>query len=197
MSSKVILILTILIIIVLILTIASTWVSKHHSTDSVEPDRKTQAGQSNFKPFCESSQVACDTSEDCIKCAESAQGFEMKCVQIPKTNDPSQKFGVCVPATAKLECSEKYGGVPAWSGWSDASRMEWDCLCNYPEWSETPNCNKLNADICQGGTFDWDLTKKQIPEDVKCTCPSGMVLVMDAQKKPRCFSPETAKFYQR
>ena len=150
----------------------------------------------NFYPFCKTSIQSCEKNEDCKKCAESVHGIEMVCVDI---NPTKQKIGsntkVCAPAEAKLECNSNYGGAATWSGWSDAERMEWDCFCNYPEWSETSNCKELNADICPNGSFNWDLNKKQSPEDVKCVCPPGFKLVQSVAKRPLCLAPSVAREY--
>lgn len=199
MSTALIWITSALTIFVLILTIISIWVSKHDDTAPVQPDPSSRASgasqqKNNFLPFCETAKIKCDTDDDCKKCAESSEGFEMKCIQIPETNDLNSSIKVCAPASAKLDCNIKYGGVPTWSGWSDVERMEWDCLCNYPEWAETSSCKNLNADVCTGGKLDWDLTKKQSPEGATCTCPTGMELVT-VNKKPKCFSPDVKKMY--
>ncbi len=131
--------------------------------------------------YCLTELVNCKTNADCQdKCRESGV-VELECAELKRYNK-SQKdlYGdtqsVCAPKKAKRNCKAQYGGLLAWTAFPEIDKMEWDCLCTYPNYASGPGC-ELNSDICTGGTFDWDVTssnsKKSDPTQVDCNCSDG------------------------
>lgn len=130
-------------------------------------------------------------------------------------NDHIQPNKFCIPAKAKeslKECNQKHGGIPVFSGWGGAiDHMEFDCLCTYPLWASSRVCDAndaegigggctgqclLNPGICQGGTFNWDLTKKsEAPIAQLCECQDGDVLVISNEGLPRCVPSRMQAWY--
>jgi hypothetical protein len=126
---------------------------------------------------CGRTMLPCTTDTDCHECQEFHQGVQMSCVQ----PEGSSGGKVCAPSNAKQICNTKLGGINVWSEWDNPDRMEWDCLCSNGSYAGgadadgNTSCN-LNPDICQGGTFTWDIDKKTNPDDGYCFCPKGTVL---------------------
>lgn len=181
------------------------------------------AGSGHFNQQCVTSKVACNTDQDCKeKCVESSQGEEMVCQAIPPTSSLTDRqmsvlntntSGVnkfCVPAAAipsLKKCNIAHGGIPIFSGWSGmVNSMEFECMCAYPEWansrvcdSDTGSCSGvclINPDICAGGTFNWDLTKKvETPIAELCECAKGDVMIVNNDGLPRCVPGNIQSFY--
>jgi hypothetical protein len=160
---------------------------------------------------CKTTLVTCNLDSDCAtNCKETQMGEEMSCVALNKyTSDQVAAYGpsvkVCAPAAAIDNCDVSHGGIKVWSGWTDASRMEWDCLCSYPNYAASTECDGntcnntcgINPGICQGGVFDWDLTKKsQSPSSDLCTCPTGKTKILSQSGGiPYCVDSNMAQFY--
>lgn len=147
--------------------------------------------KNNFKPLCRIHPTNCITDTDCIDtCSESQTGTSFTCSTIHDNRR------ICAPKKAQLQCNAKYGGVPVWTEWSFIDNMNWDCLCNYPEWSNTKYCQKLNAGICTGGIFNWDATIEN-PDTIQCICPNGMQLMKDQRSGiPRCIPSSIENIYK-
>lgn len=126
---------------------------------------------------CGHTMLSCTTDNDCHNCQEFRQGVQMSCVQ----SQGSSGGKVCAPTNAKQECKTEYGGINVWSEWDNPDRMEWDCLCVTGNYAAGANpdgntvCN-INPDICQKGTFTWDVSKKTNPDAGYCFCPSGTTM---------------------
>lgn len=167
-----------------------------------------------FNKSCTTSKVECNTDFDCSeRCIEANAGEEMVCRAFPRfTNSQKKNYGdsgkYCIPAKAKVECNISKGGIPVYTGWSNPERAEFDCLCSYPLYASSqvydsqgralsPPC-QLNPGVCEGGTFEWDLTRKiEEPHAGLCKCPEGKTLVIDEEKGgiPRCVPSSFSNFY--
>lgn len=184
------------------------------------PSISITPGSGGFNNTCKKEKVACNTDYDCLKkCSEAQEGEEMVCKAIPDIPNltPTQQkmFGAsgvsapnkyCVPSKSKINCNVATGGIPVFSGWSGAERMEFDCMCSYPVWASSRVCDRdtgacegnclLNPGICEGGTFRWDLTKKaEEPIAGLCECADGAVMVVDNSGLPHCVPEHLQTFY--
>jgi hypothetical protein len=177
--------------------------------------------EGKFNKQCFSEKVSCNTDSDCLSsCVEAQSGEEYVCKTLPDIpgltptqqkilsahGDASVKASkYCVPENASLDCNISTGGIPVFSGWSGAERMEFDCLCAYPMWASSRVCDQngncrgnciLNPGICNGGVFDWDLTKKtQEPVAGMCNCAEDHVLTITPSGLPRCVPKNMQNFY--
>jgi hypothetical protein len=125
----------------------------------------------------------CTSDEDCNKCAEIGDDIEMSCATIVENPHVSKtkKISVCLPKTVTLsnDCNENNGAIKVWSGWNNPERMEWDCVCTYPDWAGGSDYKgkttcELNPDICQGGTWNYDATTATGPPTAdNCTCDAS------------------------
>ncbi len=153
-------------------------------------------GISNKK--CTSQVVECSTDNDCSSnCVESSQGEEMKCIEIKVNN---KNYGntkkVCALAKAEIKCNTQYGGLPVWSGWTNPDRMEWDCLCMYPNYAGGESCSKLNPNVCNGGQgFQWNANDGP-PENGICTCVDGQEKIIDKNGVPICVEKGKGLWYK-
>lgn len=191
----------------------------------VKPKKKRiiiAANEGHFNNQCKIEKVSCNTDADCLeKCTEAQEGEEMICQAIPPINNLTDKQKsllntgegpnkYCIPASAIASmktCNVAHGGIPIFSGWSGiANHMEFDCMCAYPEWANSRVCDSntgacttscsLNPDICKGGKFNWDLTKKvQPPIAELCECAAGDTMVIDNAGLPRCVPEGIQHFY--
>jgi len=184
------------------------------------PSISISTGKGVSSKQCMREKVACNTDSDCGICSETQEGEEIVCKRLPDISSltETQKSllnatgggdlvpsSYCVPASAKLNCNIATGGIPIFSGWGDVSRMEFDCLASYPLWANSTSWKdgvpqqggQLNPDICRGGVFNWDLTKKvEEPSWKLCTCGQGDTLVVDNSGLPRCVPAGMGTFYQ-
>ena len=138
-----------------------------------------EPGDGKTNPICQQEKVSCNTDADCSKCVDNE---EMKCVEIKRSSEQEKKYGksgkYCLPAKPKTGCNEKNGGIWTWTGWSSDNRMEWDCLCTYPQIAGGAGCQELNANVCSGGTWNYDArTATSAPTVKNCTCPKGTQLL--------------------
>ena len=151
----------------------------------------TNIGQGTTQ--CTGQLVTCSTDSDCSQtCIESREGIEMTCQNVNRyTNDQVTNFGnsqkICAPANAVINCNEKYGGVLTWTGFPELNNMQWNCLCSYPNLASGPGCS-LNADVCSGGNYTWDVTNPNSsnPSTATCTCPYDKQLIVGTDNVPRC-----------
>ena len=151
----------------------------------------TNIGQGTSK--CTSELINCDTDSDCVKtCKESREGIEMTCQDINRhTNEQIAKYGnsqkVCAPSKAVIECNEKNGGILTWTGFPVLNKMQWNCLCSYPNLASGPGCS-LNADVCKGGFYSWDVTNPNNSNlsTAVCQCPADKQLIKGPDNVPRC-----------
>jgi hypothetical protein len=191
--------LSIVILIIVIQGILYNYVSKQPISLNPVPGTKTE------KQECSKSIVQCYDDNDCQDhCSEFEAGQEMKCVEINRyTKDQINNYGssksVCLPKYPDMECGQKYGGLLTWSGWSNPDRMEWDCLCSYPEYASNQNCTKLNPNICGGNpkNFDWDATTGKAPDEKFCTCTEGTAKIISRNGLlPLCVPSQDIIFYK-
>lgn len=159
-----------LIIFILVLVILMVWGLEYRpefEATYINP------GQGSVNPVCQKERITCNTDADCSKCIDN---IEMKCVDITRTDDQSKNYGkggkYCLPEKPYFGCNAKNGGIWTWTGWSDTERMEWDCLCTYPQIAGGPGCENLNANVCVGGEWNYDATTaSEPPSPMNCNCP--------------------------
>lgn len=108
----------------------------------------------------------------------------MTCVQLADPTDrtgATPKTKVCAPRDAVMKCGRNLGGVLTWSGWADADRMDWNCLCQFPSYASNDNCSQFNAGICSAydsasakskSFYSWNVSMGS-PEMGSCQCPTG------------------------
>jgi hypothetical protein len=188
---------------------------------------KLPGNQGTFNKQCGNEKVSCNLDADCQEmCVGAQQGEDFVCKALPGTpgltptqqkktnfqqgnnssgNPLPQKY--CVPAKAKMDCNIATGGIPVFAGWSGSTRMEFDCLCSYPLWANSRQCDPntgectgnclLNPNVCAGGTFNWDLTKvTEEPAAGLCECPPGKTMVVSYDGSiPICVPDANAAFY--
>lgn len=142
--------------------------------------------------LCQQTAVPCETNADCAVCID---GVEMTCQPLNRYNDTQEKlYGqsgkYCLPEKPRAPCNERNGGVQVWTGWASTDRMEFDCLCTYPDYWGDSGCQTLNAGICNGndGSFNFDATTSTSPPGpANCTCPSGTnKVVRQIGQSPLC-----------
>jgi hypothetical protein len=127
-------------------------------------------------------------------CSETSLGKNFKCLPASDYAEFKDDYKLhvndhyCVEDKSNQafkECNKKYGGVMAWTGKGEADQQGWDCYCNWSQFASTDNCKDLNPNICGGkGTFDWDATQGQSPEDVRCVCDDGYTTMRSLEGKP-------------
>ena len=157
------------------------------------------SNRDKFRQLCTENPVTCNNSSDCdIQCVESTKGEKMSCIQLDRTEDQIKEFGpamkVCLPEKTKINCDKSHGGIKVWSGWSNPDRMEWDCLCSYPNYVGTDHCSKINPGICHNGKFDWDISKG-VPSAKQCKCNPGFVLIKKPNGFPMCVPDKIKNWY--
>lgn len=155
-----------------------------------------------FNKSCLTQQVICSSNDDCKKyCVEAQEGEEIVCQPLKRyTSEQITNYGpninVCTLAHPSSNCNEKYGGLKVWSGWSNPSRMEWDCLCSYSTYAGRQYCN-LNADICKDGSFNWDVTTGKNPSYTDCECKDPNILMKTINnQKPLCVPKNIKSWYE-
>ncbi len=142
-----------------------------------------QVGQ--FNKVCGKEIVSCTADADCRSlCREQQQGVDMACVALSDPADKTQTLAnkkVCAPRQAIMRCGKTLGGVLTWSGWGNADRQEWNCLCQFPTYASNNNCTEFNAGVCSAydsaaqkftSGYNWNVSMGR-PELGNCTCPSG------------------------
>jgi hypothetical protein len=155
----------------------------------VFPETSIDPGTIGTEPFCARQKVNCTSDEDCKICADNV---EIKCIEIKRNDsDAQKKYGptekVCLPAKVPQNCNAKNGGILAWTGWSSTDRMEWDCLCTYPQFAGNQGCQDLNPNVCQGGIWTYDATVETKPPDSSfCHCPPNSHLMESNNGIPFC-----------
>lgn len=139
----------------------------------------------SFNKSCTTDLTLCETDQECQQlCREQQQGVQMACVQL---SDPADRTGsisqkkVCAIRDAVMQCGTNLGGVLTWSGWADANRMDWECLCQFPGYASNSNCREFNAGICSAynpatqktqSNYNWNVSMGR-PELGSCACPTG------------------------
>lgn len=144
-----------------------------------------QVGQ--FNKTCANEIVTCANDADCrTLCREQQQGVDMACVTLSDPADKTQTAPakkVCAPRQAIMKCGKNLGGVLTWSGWANADRQEWNCLCQFPSYASNNNCSEFNAGVCTAydtaqrkftSGYNWNVSMGR-PELGNCTCPAGTV----------------------
>ena len=128
----------------------------------------------NPNPICKEEKITCKTDNDCSRCIDNV---EIKCVEVEEIDENNKNITskYCLPEKPEQGCNLKNGGLWAWTGWSSTDRMEWDCLCTYPEIAGGKGC-ELNPNVCNnGGTWSYDATqqKDSPPDETNCKCLDG------------------------
>lgn len=183
------------VVILVLVSLATTGIFiKPNSSDFITI---TPTGDSDFKKNCSASQTLCKTNDDCYQLCGGE--IEMTCQTLSSGNGsiiPSTK--ACAPASSTPDgCDLKKGGVPTWKGWSDLGQQGWDCVCGFPEYASVTlnnvQCSGFNADICSGGTFQWDIDTGEPPSAKHCSCPENTVKMISRDgQKPICVPKEFA-----
>lgn len=132
------------------------------------------------KQQCLTTQTPCSTDSDCESSCYESGTIEMKCKTFHRNKDQTLSVGptqrICVPASAKSNCNTQMGGIEVWNADGAPDKMEWSCVCSYPDWasgvSDDGLCS-LNPDICSGGTFNWTIDSGREPLAEDCICPDG------------------------
>lgn len=132
-----------------------------------------------INPICQKEKIICNSEEDCKKCSDNV---EMTCVTLNRSEDQEKQYGkeqkYCLPKIPDQPCNTKNGGIWTWTGWANTNRMEWDCLCTYPEIAGGNGCEQLNPNVCQGGQWDYDAKTASIAPTYKnCKCGAGTQLI--------------------
>ena len=160
-----------------------------------------QSGQT--RQNCTVNPVTCDTTEDCVNdCLEASEGLEMICKDITRTPEQEKIYGkstkICTDASAKMECNIDLGGILVYSGSAGDERMEWDCICSYPEYAGSDGCKTINADVCGGPSnksgFNWTIANGE-PSKQLCECPDGKTLIRTDDNKPICIPSSLINWY--
>ena len=186
-------ILFLIIITLLLLSLIGFIVKPTNIPINVNPG----TGISNKK--CTSQIVECSTDSDCSSnCVESSQGEQMKCIELKVNNkDYGNTKKVCALAKAEMKCNTQYGGLPVWSGWTNPDRMEWDCLCMYPNYAGGESCSKINPNICNGGKgFEWNANDGPPEKTGICTCVDGQEKIIDENGIPICVEKGKGLWYK-
>lgn len=123
-------------------------------------------------PICQNTKIECQTDDDCFKCIDNEK---MYCTELKRNDDQSKLYGetkkYCLPKLPDQPCNLKNGGIWSWTGWTDTERMEWDCLCTYPEIAGGKGCMQLNPNVCKGGNWSYDATtSNDAPKAEDCSC---------------------------
>lgn len=179
-----------------------------------------------FNKQCGREKVTCNLDADCEEvCIEAQSGESYVCKALPDTagltetqkkmigasgahgDKPMKTNKFCVPEKATLTgCDVAHGGIPVLSGWSGGDPMSFECMCAYPGWASSRDCDKdgactgqchMNPNVCAGGVFDWDLTQRtEEPTSGLCNCPPGTEMVIDYNGGiPKCVSTENIAWY--
>lgn len=142
--------------------------------------------------ICQQEAIKCETNADCAVCVDDV---EMTCQPLSRySSDQEKLFGkngkYCLPEIPRSPCNEKNGGVQVWTGWSDTERMEFDCMCTYPDYFGGDGCMDINANVCSGNnsSFDFDArTSTAPPGPANCKCPPGTnIVVRQIGQIPTC-----------
>lgn len=141
-----------------------------------------------LNPICSNTPVECTTDSDCTKCLDS---FKVRCTTLRRNPEQSTKYGAqksyCLPVKPQRPCNEKLGGIWTWTGWSDENVKEWDCLCTYPEIAGGNGCQRLNGNVCKGGTYNYDARNAtQGPKPSNCKCGENDQLIVTESGVPLC-----------
>lgn len=148
---------------------------------------------------CDIEKVPCAIDSDCSNSCMDVSGTEFVCKTFGRKNEKDvKKFGpperICVPKETGSKCNEKTGGILSWTYQAEPDRMEWGCMCSYPDWAAAPGPDgmcSLNPDVCKGGTFTWDATTGDDPSPNHCICPKGTTrMVHIGSQIPICVPDE-------
>lgn len=135
---------------------------------------------SQKRTFCSTTKLTCNNDSDCnSKCV---QDLEYKCQNIDEANMNNKKVTksgqkYCLPASTEVKCNLKHGGVPVWTGWGDTNRMEWDCMCMFPDYFGGNGCTQTPG-VCElgGKSFmkDRDYSQGEAPGISDCVLPDEL-----------------------
>lgn len=149
------------------------------------------AGGGAKKKVCQNTQVHCENDSDCATiCKDDVQ---MTCQTLTRNSqDQEQKYGAsgnyCLPALPSKPCNAKNGGIWVWTGWASPDRMEWDCLCTWPDYYGDIGCTDLNPGICSPGTFTYNAsgnTNPPLAQNCKCD-PGNYLMIRLKDQSPFC-----------
>lgn len=144
MNFKLIILIGILIVIIIILSLPIiSLIQKPEGLGNIFLEK------SGNKNFCQSSRIECLSDNDCDnKCI---QDMEYSCQNILTESGKSlikSEKKYCLPKQPENFCNIKNGGIPVWTGWGDTNRMEWDCMCMFPNYFGGIGCESTPG-VCE------------------------------------------------
>jgi len=135
-------------------------------------------GSTKPNPICQLEKTICNSNDDCVKCSDNEK---MTCQKLERSSLQENIYGkslsYCLPEKPGKPCNAKNGGIWTWSGWANTNRMEWDCLCTYPQIAGGSGCDKLNPNVCKGKDSSWNYdatTATTAPNYTNCKCGPGL-----------------------
>ena len=142
-------------------------------------------GSKKVNPICQREKTTCSSDDDCVKCSDNEK---MTCQELKRSALQAPLYGetakYCLPVNPEQNCNAKNGGIWTWTGWANTNRMEWDCLCTYPQIAGGNGCEELNPNVCNTGNPDkpgnWSYNAANAitaPKSTDCTCPTGYNLL--------------------
>ena len=167
MNIKLIIIVIIAILFVILITVPIISVYfKTRLPDSVNVNAK----YSDNKKLCHKVPTECDTDMECA--TNCIDNDEYSC----QLSNNGKKY--CLPEkTAKTyTCNTNTGGVPVWTGWGSTNRMEWDCMCLYPQFFGGPGCSQTPG-VCEldGDSYmQYDFSLGRPPQYSDCVLPKNL-----------------------
>ena len=195
--------LSIIILLLACISIAGIFMRPSLGTTTLNPN-----SLSSFTTNCSVTRTLCNTNEDCSLCENGAVSYTCQPLSL---GDGSliPNIKACLPANAKQDvCDLTKGGMLTYEGWSgDTESASFQCVCGFPNYASvsktttdpttgiatTVRCADFNADVCAGGTFDWNISMNEPPSAKHCTCPAPLVKMISRYgSKPSCVSAQGA-----
>jgi hypothetical protein len=156
-------------------------------------------------PNCLSTNVNCNTDDDCDKVCKRDSNVKITCQSIQRPpGDPlfgkTQK--ICKPKKpTDVQCNSETGGVWVWTGDNSTNTQQWSCVCAYPSYygNEKNGCTRLNNGVCSNGKFTYNAyIKNGPPSQEDCKCNDGYIKLNKAeinQGIPICVPESIRDFY--
>lgn len=88
--------------------------------------------------------------------------------------------------SAKINCNKETGGVVVLTHFQFIPH--WECLCTKPDIYGGPECAQKRDDVCQNGSFQFDLFK------MNCICNKPNILI-NLNNKPYCVDAVYKNFF--
>lgn len=127
------------------------------------------------KSLCGSTRVVCNNDTDCdSKCV---QDMEYKCQSITTADNLKNDKKYCLPVDTSVNCRKNNGGLSVWTGWGDTNRMEWDCMCLFPDYFGGDGCTQTPG-VCELGKKSFmkerDYSQGDAPSSKDCIIPEEL-----------------------